>query len=109
MHWFKLILSTVFGALFTAFHFLPGSWCDPAPVRPFAGICVVVVTMSYLHLVDDERRPLVGVWHRIIVGSVAGVIVAAIASGSGAMYVLLAFVGAMLGFIGFRWLRHVPI
>nr|WP_315485665.1 hypothetical protein [uncultured Undibacterium sp.] len=109
MRWFELTIATVFGALFIAFHFLSGPWCDPAPVRPLAGIFVVVVTMFYLHLVDDERRPLVGAWHRICVGAVAGVNVAAIASGSGAMYVLLAFVGAMLGFIGFRWLKHVPL
>nr|WP_315467376.1 hypothetical protein [uncultured Undibacterium sp.] len=108
MRWFELTLVTVMGAIFTAFHFLPGPWCDPAPVRPLAGIFVVVVTMLYLYLVDDERRPLVGAWHRIGAGSVAGLILAAIASGSGELYALLAFVGALLGFIGFRWLKHVP-
>ncbi|MFZ6800499.1 hypothetical protein [Undibacterium sp. Di24W] len=108
MRWFELALATVLGAIFTAFHFLPGPWCDPAPVRPLAGIFVVVLTMFYLYLVDDERRPLVGVWHRIGVGSVACVIVAAIASGSCELYALFAFVGALLGLIGFRWLKHVP-
>nr|WP_314861975.1 hypothetical protein [uncultured Undibacterium sp.] len=109
MRWFELTIATVFGALFIAFHFLSGPRCDPAPVRPLAGIFVVVVTMFYLHLVDDERRPLVGTWYRICVGSVAGVIVAAIASGTGELYALLAFVGALLGFIGFRWLKHFPL
>ena len=74
MRWFELALATIFGALFTAFHFLPGSWCDPTPVRPIAGIFVLVVTMFYLYLVDDERRPVVGAWHRIGVGAVAGVL-----------------------------------
>lgn len=109
MRWFELTLATVMGAIFIAFHFLPRSWCDPAPVRPLAGIFVVMVTIFYLYLVDDERRPLVGAWHRIGVGSVAGVIVAAIAGGSGELYAVLAFVGAMLGFIGFRWLKDVPL
>ena len=109
MRWSELSLATVFGALFTAFYFLPGSWCDPAPVRPLAGAFVVVTAMFYLHFVDDERRPLVGAWHRILVGSAAGVIVAAISNGSGELYALLALVGAMLGYIGFRWLKHVPL
>lgn len=108
MRWFELALATMFGALFTAFHFLPGPWCDPAPVRPIAGIFVLVVTMFYLHLVDDERRPVVGAWHRIGVGAVAGVVLTAISGGSGELYILLAFIGAILGFIGFRWLKHIP-
>lgn len=84
MRWTELGLSALFGALFTAFYFLPGSWCEPAPVLPLAGIFVVAATMFYLNFVDDERRPLVGAWHRI-------------------------FVGAMLGYIGFRCLTHVPL
>jgi hypothetical protein len=55
MRWIELALATVMGAIFTAFHFLLGPWCDPAPVRPLAGIFVVMVTMFYLPL-DDERR-----------------------------------------------------
>lgn len=109
MRWPEVALAAIFGALFTAFYFLPGSWCDPAPVRPLAGIFIVVATMFYLYFVDDERRPLVGTWHRILVGSVAGVIVAAISSGSSELHVLLALVGAMLGYVGFRWLKHVPL
>lgn len=109
MRWFELALAMVLGATFTAFHFLPGPWCEPAAVRPLAGIFVVVGTMFYLYLVDDERRPVLGVWHGILFGAVAGVVVAAIASGAGELYALLVFVGAMLGWIGFRWLKHVPL
>jgi len=109
MRWAELALVTVLGALFTAFYFLPGSWCEPAPVRPLAEILVVVTTMFYLHFVDDERRPTVGALHRMFVGSAAGVIVAAISSGSGELFALLALVGAMLGYVGFRWLKHVPL
>ncbi len=105
----ELGLAAILGALFTAFNFLPGSWSDPAPVRLLAGIFVVVATMFYLHLVDDDRRPLVGAWHRILVGSAAGITVAAIAGASVALYVLLALVGAVLGYIGFRWLKHLPL
>lgn len=109
MRWAELGLATILGALFTAFHFFPSSWCDPAPVRPLAGIFVVVTTMLYLYFVDDERRPIVGACHRILVGSAAGFVVAAISGGSGELYPALALVGALLGFIGFRWLKYVPL
>lgn len=109
MHRAELGLAAILGALFTAFNFLPGSWSDPTPVRLLAGIFVVVATMFYLHLVDDDRRPLVGAWHRILVGSAAGITVAAIAGASVALYGLLALVGAVLGYIGFRWLKHLPL
>ena len=109
MRWTELGLSALWGSLFTAFYFLTGSWCEPAPVCPLSGIFVVAATMFYLNFVDDERRPLVGAWRRIFVGATAGIIVAAISSGSGELYALLALGGAMLGYIGFRWLTHVPL
>ena len=60
MRWAEFALALVFGALFTAFYFLPRSWFQPAPVRPRAGVLVVVATMFYLYFVDDERRPMAG-------------------------------------------------
>lgn len=108
MRWVDLALAAIFGALFTAFQFLPGTWCDPAPVRPLAGIFVVVTTVLYLYFVDDTRHP-VGAWHRIAVGASAGLVVAAISNGVIELYPLLLLVGAMLGYVGFRWLKHVPI
>ncbi|TXI91250.1 MAG: hypothetical protein E6Q34_07495 [Burkholderiaceae bacterium] len=108
MRWFEFAFAMVYGLLFTAFHFLPGSWCEPLPIRVLAGVFVVATTAVYLFLVDDERRPLVGAWHRIFVGVVTGNVVAAISGSSGELYFLLTLVGAMLGFIGFRWLKHVP-
>jgi len=84
MRWAEFALATVFGALFTAFYFLTGSWFQPAPVRPLAGVLVVVATMFYLYFVDDERRPMAGTLHRMLVG-------------------------AMHGYVGFRWLKHVSL
>ena len=109
MRWAEFALALVFGALSTAFYFLPRSWFQPAPVRPRAGVLVVVATMFYLHFVDDGRRPLAGTLQRMLVGSAVGVIVAAISSGSGALFALLALVGAMHGYVGFRWLKLVSL
>jgi hypothetical protein len=108
MRWIEFAFAAISSALFIAFHFLPGSWCGPAPVRPLAGVFIIVTAMLYLNFVDDERRTKVGSWHRILVGSTTGVIVAVISHGSAELYVLLALVGAMLGYVGFRWLKHVP-
>ena len=65
--------------------------------------------MLYLWFVDDERRPKAGAWHRIIVGAGAGLIVSTIASGPSELYALLGMVGGMAGYIGFRWIKHVPL
>lgn len=109
VRWLELLLAAIFGALFTAFQFLSGQWCEPTLVRPVAGIFVVLTAVLYLYFVDDERRPLVGVWHRMLFGAAAGFVVAAISNGPSELYALLTLVGAMLGYVGFRWLKHVPI
>lgn len=109
MLWFELTLAFVLAAIFTAFHFLSGSWCEPVSVRLVAGAFVVVTGIFYLGLFDDERRPKVGVLHRIIVGGAVGLVVAAIAQGSSDLYFLLLLVGVMLGYIGCRWVKHVPM
>lgn len=109
MVWFELTLAFVFASLFMAFHFLSGSWCEPVSVKLVAGAFVVVAGMFYLWLVDDEHRPKVGALHRIIVGGAVGLVVAAIAQGSTELYVLLMLVGVMLGYIGCRWVKHVPM
>lgn len=109
MHWSELAFSAIAAAFFIAFRFFPGDWCEPPSIRFFAGAFIVITGMFYLGFVDDERRPKAGAWHRIIVGTSVGLIVAAIAGGTGDLYALLGMVGGMLGYIGFRWLKHVPL
>lgn len=109
MYIFELIIAAIFGAIFTAFHLLPAEWCEPLSVRLAAGVFVVATAAFYLAFVDEERRPKGGAWHRITVGAIAGCIVAAISNGAMDLYALLALVGAMLGYVGFRWLKHVPM
>jgi hypothetical protein len=109
MHRFELVVAAVFGAAFTAFRLFPGSWCEPFPVRLVAGVFVVATAMLYLWFVDDKRRPKAGAVHRVLVGGSAGLIVAAIANGTSELYALLALVGTIAGYIGFRWLKHVPL
>jgi len=106
---FELAIAVVFGALFTAFYVLPGAWCEPAAVRLLAGSFVLATAVFYLYAVEDNRRVKVGAWHRIAVGAAAGAVTAAISQGAGELYVLLILVGAMLGYVGFRWLKHVPL
>ena len=109
MHWFEFAIAVVFGILFTAFRVFPGAWCEPISVRIVAGVFVVATGMVYLFLVDDERRPKASALHRMTVGSASALIVAAIANGSSALYALLGLIGAMAGYVGFRWLKHVPL
>lgn len=109
MNWSMLGISAIFGAVFTAFHVFPARWCEPFPVRLAAGIFVVATAMSYLCFVDDERRPKAGALHRMLVGGSTGFVVAAIANGGGELYALLGLVGVMSGYVGFRWLKRVPI
>lgn len=109
MHWSELTFAAMGAVFFIAFYFFPGSWCEPISVRFFAGTFVVITSMLYLWFVDDERRPKAGAWHRIIVGAAAGLIVSAIAAGRSELYALLGIVGGMAGYIGFRWLKHVPL
>jgi hypothetical protein len=109
MHWLELSIAAIFAALFTAFRILPGEWCEPVSVRLVAGVFAVATAMLYLWLVDDERRPKAGAVHRMLVGGLTGLVVSAIAAGGGELYALLGLLGAMSGYFGFRWLKHVPI
>jgi len=109
MRWLELSCAIVCGALFTAFRFFPGGWCEPLSVRLCAAIFVAVTGAFYLWLVDEERRPKVGSIHRIMVGSSVGLVAAAIVGGPFELFGLLAVSGALLGYIGFRWLKHVPL
>jgi drug/metabolite transporter superfamily protein YnfA len=109
MRWFALFVAAVCGVAFVAFYLLPGRWSEPLPIRLFAGVFIVVTAMVYLWFVEEERPLRVGPWHRGLVGALAGIAVAAIGSGSGELFALLALVGAASGFIGFRWLKHVPL
>lgn len=109
MRWFELAIAAIFASLFTASHLLPVAWCEPFPVRLFAGIFAVVTGAMYLCLVDDERRPRADAMHRMVVGAGTGVVVATISRGDLELHVLLALAGAMAGWIGFRWFRHVSL
>ena len=109
MHWSALLCAAVTAMAFVAFQFFPGHWCEPVAVRLAAGAFVVITSMLYLWFVDDARRPKAGAWHRILVGSIAGVVVSAIAGGPAVLYALLALVGGITGYVGFRWLKHVPL
>ena len=109
MHRFELAIAAVFGALFTAFYVVPGAWSEPTSVRLIAGSFVLATVVFYLYAVEDNRRVKVGAWHRIAVGGAAGAVIAAISQGGGELYVLLSLIGAMLGYVGFRWLKHVPL
>jgi hypothetical protein len=109
MQWFELAIAALFGAAFTAFRLYPGTWCEPMPVRLIAGLFIVATAASYLFFVDDGRRPKVGPWHRVLVGAGTGLVVAAIASGSGELYALLGLAGAICGYLGFELLKHVPL
>jgi hypothetical protein len=108
MHWLELSIAVVFAALFTGFQFFPGGWCEPLSVKLVAGVFVVVSAMLYLWFVDDERRPKAGARHRLVVGGSTGLIVAAIAGGQFELHALLALIGVASGYVGFRWLKHVP-
>jgi hypothetical protein len=109
VHWFELAIAAFFGAVFTAFRVFPSSWGDPFAVRLTAGVFVVATAMLYLWFVDDERRPKAGALHRMLVAGSAGLLVAAITNGSGELYALLGLAGALAGYVGFRWLKHVPL
>lgn len=109
MHWSELAVAAFGAAVFTAFYFFPGDWCEPMSVRFIVGAFIVITGAFYLWLVDDERRPKASAAHRIIIGSSVGLVVAAVAGGQSDLYGLLAMVGGILGYIGFRWLKHVPL
>lgn len=109
MHKFELAIAIALGALFTAFRVFPSGWCEPLPVRLIAGVFVVATTALYLFLVDDERKPKAGSVHGVLVGCAAGLVVAAIENGTVELYALLGLVGIILGYVGFRWLKHVPL
>ena len=109
MHWSALLCAAVTAMAFVAFQFFPGRWCEPVSVRLAVGAFVVITSMLYLWFVDDARRPKARAWHRVLVGCVAGVVVSAIAGGPAVLYALLALVGGMAGYVGFRWLKHVPL
>jgi hypothetical protein len=109
MRWQALGFASLCSALFVAFYFFPGSWCEPRQVKFLGGAFVVVTGALYLWFVDDERRPMAGTLHRILIGTSVGVVVAAIAGGPFELFGLLSICGAVLGYIGFRWLKHVPL
>lgn len=108
MRWPELGFAVVVAVVFVLFHFgIPADLENIRQIRILSGIVLVVSAALYLHLVDDERRPKVNSLHRMIVGCVTGLLVALIAQGSFELYALLGLVGLMLGYIGFRWLKHL--
>ena len=109
MHWIALAYAAGVAAVFVLFQFFPGYWCEPVSVRLGAGLFVVIICALYLWLVDDERRPKAGAWHRILVGATAWLLLALIAGGPPELYPLLGLLGGVAGYLGFRWLRHLPL
>jgi hypothetical protein len=108
-HWSALLVACATAAALSAYWIFPGDWCDSLSVRTAFGLLMGITAMLYIWFVDDERRPLAGTAHRVLVGGLTGVVLAAIAGGPGMLYALLAVLGAMLGYVGFRWLKHLPI
>jgi hypothetical protein len=109
MGWFALGLAAAMAAFFVAFQFLPGAWCEPLSVRVMAGLFIVLTAAFYLRLVDTDRGAKPGALHRMLVGGSAGLVVAAIAAGSGELHAALAIIGALLGLGGMRWIDHLRL
>lgn len=109
MHWPELAFAALTAALVVVFRLLPIDWVDSFQIKFIAGTLIVLVAMFYLYFVDDERRPKAGAWHRIAVGAATGFVVALLVRGTFELYGLLVLGGALLGYFGFRWLKHVPL
>lgn len=108
-HWSALVMASATASALSAYWIFPGDWCDSFSARTAFGIFVCITSMLYIWFVDDERRPLAGTAHRLLVGGLTGFVLAVIVGGPDVLYALLVLVGAMLGYVGFRWLKHLPI
>ena len=108
-HWSALLMASATASALSAYWIFPGDWCNSFSVRTAFGFFVCITSVLYIWFVDDERRPLAGTAHRVLVGGLTGIVLAVIAGGPSVLYALLVLVGAMLGYVGFRWLKHLPI
>lgn len=109
MRWPELGFAVLTAVMVIAFRVSPTEFTSLSQVRLLAGALIVLTAMFYLYFVDDKRKPLAGAGHRVVVGSTTGFVIALLVGGTFELYGLLVLVGALLGYIGFRWLKHVPL
>jgi len=110
MKWPELAIAVPLAAIVVAVRFLPGDWCEPPFVRIALGVFVALAAGVYISLVDSERRGRVSSVHRVVVGAVAGLVIALIADGSSEVYALSVLLGVMVAYGGnylLGWLKHV--
>ncbi|MBK7900142.1 MAG: hypothetical protein KA603_03975 [Azonexus sp.] len=65
------------------------------------------VFAAYMVLVDDSLRPTKSAAHRMMVGILTGIVIAALNHAPGEGFLLGAMVGGILGWLGRHWAQHL--
>jgi len=99
MRWLELGIAVGVGGLVVAFQVLPYAWCEPLGVRMLAALIVGTATLAYIHLVDTDRRGA-SAGHRMLVGAIGGLAIAAINSAPAEGYGLALILGGAVGYFG---------
>ncbi len=108
MRWFEFGIAVGVGALVVAFQLLPRAWCEPLGVRAIAAFVIGIATLSYIHLVDTDRRGA-SAGHRMLVGAVGGLSIAAINFAPIEGYGLALLLGGAVGYFGRYVTNYVRI
>ena len=108
MRWLEFGIAVGVGALVVAFQLLPRAWCEPLGVRAVAAVVIGIAALSYIHLVDTNRRRA-SAGHRMLIGTVGGLSIAAINSAPIEGYGLALLLGGALGYFGRYVTNYVRI
>ena len=99
MRWVEFGIAVGVSALVVAFQLLPRDWCEPIGVRAIAAFVIGIATLTYIHLVDTVRRGA-SAGHRMLVGAVGGLSIAAINFAQVEGYGLALLLGGAVGYFG---------